>query len=108
MAKSAIFIGNDSLFTLTGFADDSAGGPTFLVAATVTVTVRDLDGVEVPGISWPVTLAFIAASNGDYEGTVDAVIVLVEGQQYVATITAREAPVDGEWIIELFAARREL
>jgi len=108
MAKSPINIGNDSLFTLTGFADDSAGGPTFLNAATVEVTVRDTEGVDVPGITWPITMSFIAASSGDYEGVVDKAIQIVEGQQYVATIVAFEGTVDGEWIIELFGARRLL
>ncbi len=106
MATKAIFINNDTLFKLSGLKDGAAGG-SFLNAGTVSVTIYDDQGVQVPGISWPVTMAFVASSNGDYEGAVDKAIQLVAGQQYVARITAVEGTINGEWDINLFADLRE-
>ncbi len=104
--KQPIYLENDQLFKLSGFKDAAAGG-SFLNTATVTITIRDTAGVEVPGGAFPATLDYVAASSGDYEGVIDKAIQVVEGQQYRATISAVEDTVHGEWIIELFGALRE-
>lgn len=99
-----IFINNDTLAKLTGLQNpvDSA----FLNTATVSVTIKDLSGSEVDGVTWPITLAYVAASNGDYEGIIDKAVVLVEGNRYFLEFTASLSGIDGFWRVPVEAAFR--
>ncbi len=106
MALNAnLYIGNDTQIDVTGLqnADDSS----YLNAATVTVTVKDLSGTEVSGISWPVTLSYESASNGNYSGAIDKALSITEGATYHIEITAAESGLDAFWRIRALAQYRD-
>jgi len=60
--------------------------PIFVNDAAVTVTIFDSDGVELVGESWPVTLDFVASSNGVYRKTFSPLVNLIEGDLYDVVI----------------------
>lgn len=85
MARIA-FHQNDNLLEVLGLKDEAAGS--FLNGATVAVTVADLKGNQVSGETWPLVMAFVAGSNGDYRATLKESLGFASGQEYVADITA--------------------
>lgn len=54
--------------------------------AAVTVTIKDNQGVEIPDETWPFTLPYVAASDGEYSFTFDPFTSLNAGQQYTVII----------------------
>ena len=54
--------------------------------ATVTVTILDNKGVEIPDEVWPFTLPYVALSAGEYSHTFDPFTSLQAGQQYKVII----------------------
>lgn len=60
----------------------------FMNDADVTVTVRegDADGDAVTGQTWPVTMDYVAASNGKYRSILKDKAELTAGTKYVAVI----------------------
>ena len=60
--------------------------PIFVNDAAVTVTIFDSAGVELVGESWPVTLDYVAASDGVYRKTFSPFINLIEGEIYDVVI----------------------
>ena len=61
--------------------------------ATVTVTILDNKGVEIPDETWPFTLPYVAASAGVYSNTFDTFTSLQAGQYY--TIIINVLGIDG-------------
>lgn len=98
---TAWYISSDNTVQLDEFYDPL--GAAYLNAATVTVTVKDISGDSVTGISWPITMDYVAASNGKYRGTVDKAISVVDGATYFAEITAAEGTIDKFFRIQLLA-----
>jgi hypothetical protein len=87
MASNAnLYISNDTQIDVTGLsnADDSS----YLNTATVTATLKDASGAEVSGVSWPLTLSYETASDGNYSATIDKAISVVDGASYFLEITA--------------------
>lgn len=85
-AKHFVFIDNTSnvkLKSLRSAADDS-----YLDNAIVTMTLKDSAGSDVTGQVWPITLDYVATSNGDYTGTFAHGVALVEHDEYIAEILA--------------------
>jgi len=105
MSHSIVYIENDNLIQLTGLQD--AATSVYVNNATVTVTVTDRKGVNVSGQSWPLTLSYVASSNGNYEGTLEDGLVLSIGQKYEAKVVA-DAGSDkiATWYLDLMAQRR--
>ena len=105
MAQSVIFIDNDNLIELIGLKDIALNA--FINNATVQITLTDTAGVEVSGQSWPVTMNYVAASDGDYRATLEDVLVLISGRKYTAVITA-DAGSDllGKWTVKPIAKIR--
>ncbi len=99
MAQSVIFIDNDNLIELIGLKDIALN--TFVNDATVLVTLTDTAGVEVVGQSWPVTLTYVTASDGNYRAVLEDGLVLLSGRKYTAVITA-DAGGDllGKWTVK--------
>lgn len=85
MARIA-FHQNDNLLEVLGLKDEVAGS--FLNGATVAVTVTDLKGNQVSGETWPLAMAFVGGSNGDYRATLKENLGFTAGQEYVGDITA--------------------
>lgn len=68
---------------------DEDGDP--VNTATVTVTITDCEtDEEIPDEAWPVTLDYVAASDGIYRKTFDPFTSLVAGQMYKVV-----TPIDG-------------
>ncbi len=108
MQAFIIFTGNnDNYIEISGLKDAISG--LFLNDASVEVHVRETDGSDAPepsGFSWPQTLDYVSDSDGIYRVTLDKAIIWVAGTRYIATITAVESGVDGEWVVDLLAKVR--
>lgn len=100
-----IYIINDNVIELTGL--QNAVDEAYQNTATVTVTVKDADDVDVVGETWPLTMNYVSGSNGDYRANLADTLTLVDGSRYYATVTA-DAGVNGlaTWTEELIARVR--
>ncbi len=55
--------------------------------ATVTLaTIVDTDDVAVSGQTFPVSMGYVAASDGIYQATMEDTLLLVDKGQYVAKV----------------------
>ncbi len=81
-----IYIDNDNLLRLSGLRNEATGD--YINSAVVTVTVIDSGDVNVVGQAWPLTLVYVASSNGRYEGTLEETLVLIAAASYTAVIDA--------------------
>lgn len=98
------YVDNDNQLRLDGLrdADDE-----YINDATVACTgVEDADGNAVTGDTFPKTLTYVAASDGNYRGTLQQTLALVDGESYVATITADGGGLQGEWRVPFTARAR--
>lgn len=59
----------------------------FVNDATVSVTVKDAAGANVAGVTWPVAMPYVAASDGVYRAIIPHDAALVAGRQYTAEIS---------------------
>ncbi len=105
MTTQILYRNNDHLIRLTGLQDSITDA--YVNDATVTVTIKDLDGNEVAGISWPVTMDYEATSDGDYRATLDKAIVLAIGKRYTAEITVASGTRDAFFELPIQAQIRE-
>ena len=81
---------SDNLLTLSGLLNEAT--TTYLSAATVTVVLTDKDtGTQIPGSTWPATMALMASSSGNYQATLSHNLTTVVGQRIEARITANDA-----------------
>lgn len=80
------YVESDNLITLTGLKNEATGS--YVNSATVTATVKDLDGTQLAGQTWPTTMSYVSSSNGNYRGTLEDGASLVAGTMYVVEITA--------------------
>lgn len=82
-----LFIDNTMILDLVGLKSEVEDA--FINAgATVSVTLKDKDGNNVSGQSWPAAMSYVAASNGVWRGVLSEVLVLTAKQKYVAYIEA--------------------
>lgn len=100
-----IYLTNDNVIELTGL--QNAVDDAYQNSATVTVTIKDANGTNVVGETWPLVMAYVSASDGDYRANLRDTLTLVDGARYYATVTA-DAGVNGlaTWIEELIARER--
>ena len=90
-----IFIDNDNRVSLLGLKDKGVA----INDTTPQLTIKDVAGVDVPGIVWPLAMTFVAGSSGDYEAVVDKAIQLTEDTVYQAKIVvAASGGRDGTWV----------
>ena len=95
MTARVAFVKNTNLLELTGLKSATTGS--FINDATVTATIKDKAGTVVGGQTFPVTLAYIAASSGDYRATLDKELLLLDDIDYIAEITATSTEGDAFW-----------
>ncbi len=76
-----------------------------ITSATVTVTLKDSTGAEVAGETWPLAMGHV--SGGTYDATLLDTLVLVNGDQYTAEITAVDAGLTGFWALPLTVKDRK-
>jgi hypothetical protein len=101
-----LYILNDTVVELQGLANGITGA--YVNDATVSVTITDLAGAATTGISLPVTMSYVAASDGIYRGVLDKALVLTGTLSYFAEITATNGDgLDGFWRVPCVGAYRE-
>lgn len=99
MASEPIVIGSDWYATLNGAQDSGTGD--YLNTATVTAAVYSAAGAAVSGGG--VTLTYVAASNGNYRGTLESTVtaLLTAGAAYEVRYTLSQGNYDAkysEWV----------
>lgn len=101
-----LLVGNDQTIRVSGVQDEVSGD--YLNDITVQVWIKERDGTDVAGETWPITLDYIADSNGDYIGNIEDGVELVAGRRYIVEIRS-EAPGDlvGFWHFTRAAKWRE-
>lgn len=81
---------NTHVIELVDLKDDVAG--TYINNATVTAVLKDEADEEIAGISWPLTMAYVTASNGKYRGVLSHLLETTVGARLWAEVTASAAP----------------
>lgn len=76
---------NDTLLEVSGLSDEATDA--YINNATITAVVKDKDGAQVAGQSWPLTLAYVAASDGDYRGVLEDTLAVEIGDSLMAEVT---------------------
>ena len=99
-----IFFKNDNIIELTGLKD--AITDTEINSATVTVTLKDKDGVDVTGETWPLTMAAVG-SGGTYRATLQDTLGVTLLDQYTAEIDVTDAGTTAKWSIPAQVTLRE-
>jgi len=100
-----IYEGNDMVIELRGLKNEVSGA--YIDSATVGVTLKDADGVNVSGESWPLTMNYVTGSNGKYRATLADTLSLTPRARYTATITADAgAGLKGKWVEDLVCQQR--
>lgn len=87
---SALYVGNTSIIEVDGLADQDGA---YQNDATVTLQslVDKRTGVAVSGVTVPLTLSYVASSNGKYQGTIPYDAAITAGRTYLATVQAISA-----------------
>lgn len=78
-------VGTTGLLTVT---ITDADGEFVNDAASCEVTVVDADGVEVEGETWPLAMAYVASSDGQYQAVLVHDLEWSENAEYSAIIEA--------------------
>jgi len=84
-APQVILYRSDTLLEVLKVKNKATG--VLIPAATVTVTLKDLRGQNVVGATWPITLAAVGGSAGDYQGILPDILQVQPGRRYVAKVT---------------------
>lgn len=84
-----LLMGTTNLLKMIGLRDTAAAG-SYENGATVTATMYSDKAMtsEVAEQSWPTTLAYVAASDGQYEGVIEDDVTVAEGSDYWVKVTA--------------------
>jgi hypothetical protein len=76
-------VGSDTLVTVEGLQDE-ADTSTYISGATVSGQMYDEDG---DAIGSAITFAYVAASDGNYRGTIPNGLALTVGERYTLKVT---------------------
>lgn len=96
---------NDNRLDVTGLRD-SAG--VYLNSATVTTILIDATTLaEVAGETWPVTLDYVATSNGDYTAVLESALSVTPGQRLILRVTAVQGTTQAYWEIPVLVRMRQ-
>jgi hypothetical protein len=79
------FVANTNNLDLLGLQNASNGA--YVNDATVSVTVKDSNGVNVSGETWPISMNYVSASNGNYRCVLSDGISFSPGMTYTAEIS---------------------
>ena len=90
------FVGNTNLLTLLHLQDEITDE--YIDDADVEVTVTTEAGVAVGGVTWPLTMLYVAGTDGNYRVALAADMELTAGDCYIAVIDADAGPdLVGHW-----------
>jgi hypothetical protein len=100
-----IYLNNDNLLSVAGLKNASSGS--FMNDATVTATLKDSASAVVTGQTFPLTLAYMAGTDGNYQATLQDTLNITENTIYTAEITATSSSgLVAKWNMELKATKR--
>lgn len=80
-----LLVANDQTIRVNGVQEEVTGD--YLNSAVVSVTLKNMDGTEVAGETWPIILDYVPASNGDYLGNIEDGIQLKHMKRYYVDIS---------------------
>lgn len=81
-----LLISNDQTVKLLGLKDQISGDYINGLVDAVTAHLKTKDGSSVAGETWPITLDYIAGSDGEYQANFDDAIELQNNRSYVVEI----------------------
>lgn len=93
--QARLYIGNTMVLEVTGVKFD--GETEYLNDATVEATIKDSNHHEVAGQTWPLTLDYVADSDGNYKGTLSSGLELLERKSYDVELTITKDLNRGFW-----------
>lgn len=96
-----LYVGEDNLIEWNSMQDSA--DDTYVNDATVTANVKDTSGNVITN-GGPLTLSFVAGSNGKYQGVLPNNAALVRGTQYYLEVDAASTGRDGKRHIPCVAA----
>ena len=100
-----LFVGNDNLIELLGFR--KAVDSSYLNSATVTANLYEADKTTL--VAGPLTMTYVAASNGDYRGNIADTVSLTAGKQYHLEVSADGGTdLQGKWVGPIIAEDRDI
>jgi hypothetical protein len=100
------FVANTNLLELIGLQNATDGS--FIDGATVTATIVDASGAELSGQSWPLALAYIASSSGNYRLALPDSLPLIAGRKYIAHVHADDGNGSvGDWSLPFWPQVRK-
>lgn len=88
-----LWVNNSNYLELNTLTDSVTGAP--ITDATVTATIYDQAGVELPGQAWPISLPH--DTGGTYRGAVEPTLEITAGKHYRATVLATATGLSGRW-----------
>ncbi len=86
MACNVLRANSHNVITLDELKDEITDA--YVNDATVTGRVQDLTGSDISGETWPITMAYVATSNGKYQGTFANTAALSIGTSYLVVVVA--------------------
>ena len=107
MSHSIIYVGNTHRIEVTGLKDADGA---FQNDATVTLEtlVDELTGTTISGVTLPLSLNYVTASNGDYNAPIPSDAGIVAPNSYIGTIKAIASGGEvGLWQETMIATIRE-
>lgn len=99
-----LLIGNDQTIQLLGLYDEEEA--VFINDATVTARVKLRNDDETEGDTWPITLNYVAASDGDYVGNIENTVELVNRRSYLVEVKAVQGDFQALWQEQIPAVYR--
>ena len=93
--QCTLYVGNSNLVEVKGLKN--AATDSYENGASVNVVLLDEAEQEISGESWPKSLGYVAASDGDYRGTLSEGIAIAHGQIVTAKITATASGLTAVW-----------
>lgn len=78
----------------------------FVIDAVVTVVMVDSNDVPVSGPTWPLALAYVSGTDGEYMAVIDKAAVENIGDFQELQITAVKDSIDAYWQIPLQVVKR--
>ena len=97
---------NDNLIELVGLIDAVTGD--YINNATVAVTLtNEATGAQVAGETWPLSMPYVATSNGDYRGVLQNSLTVAQNAVLKAVITVDAGLVgQAQWTRKIVAVDR--
>jgi hypothetical protein len=82
----SVYISNTNILEVRGLQEAISGD--YVSNATVAVTVVDECGSAISGVSWPVSMQYVAGTTGDYRAVISNAAIFSPGKFYFAEISA--------------------